>query len=65
MSGLEMRYFVLRPGKGGPHGRASRHAMWAYAQAIRDEDPLLAAELLNWAHREEIAHGCKGDGDNP
>jgi len=34
MSGLQMRYFVLNPGKRGPYGEASRKALLAYRRGL-------------------------------
>jgi hypothetical protein len=52
MSGLEMRYFVLKPRGHGPYARASRAAMRRYADLITGENPELAADLRKWADRE-------------
>lgn len=52
MHGLEMKYFVLKPPKEGPHGFASRQAMRAYADAINRVDPKMAEQLRGWANRE-------------
>jgi len=38
MSGLEMRYFILKPKGIDEYARASREAMWAYANAIEGEN---------------------------
>lgn len=49
---LEMKYFVLRPGKDDWHGEASRQAMLTYAHAVKEKQPELAAELVAWVARE-------------
>lgn len=54
--GLEFKYFVLRPASktfGDPYAHASRVAMRAYAKAIKKHNEVLAAELIDWADREE------------
>lgn len=61
---LEMKYFVLKPrNKEGesydPHAEASRAAMIAYAHNIREYDPRLADELVDWV-REEEKHEAEG-----
>ncbi len=54
MSGLEMKYFVLKPKGTDVYARASRKAMRAYARLVRSENPDLANELDEWADREMI-----------
>ena len=51
-TGLEMKYFVLKPRGDTPYAAASRTAMKAYANVIRDENPQLYHDLLNWAIEE-------------
>lgn len=54
-SGLNMRYFVLRPASHhahDQHAHASRKAMLTYAATIEDEDPDLAAGLRKWVESE-------------
>ena len=53
MSRLELKYFVLKPGAVGPHGRASRQALRACASVIDRVDSDLAEQLRSWAEREE------------
>ncbi len=48
MTGLEMKYFVLKPHGTSPYANASRIAMSAYAQAIESENPELARQLYEW-----------------
>ena len=52
MSGLMMKYFVLKPAGGDAYSKASRAAMRAYATQIREENPELCTELREWADRE-------------
>jgi len=46
--GLCLKYFILNPTKDDPYGEASRKALKAYANAIRDENPDLFYDLFNW-----------------
>lgn len=51
--GLTLKYFVLNPSsRDSLHALASRMAMRAYADAIRDENAALSVELREWADRE-------------
>lgn len=50
--GLEMKYFVLKPGGDDQYAIASRAAMKVYADTISSENPELAEDLLQWAERE-------------
>lgn len=54
MKGLIMKYFVLKPKGDDPYAIASRCAMWAYADAIIEENPKLAADLLAWWDSETL-----------
>ncbi len=54
-SGLEMKYFVLKPGGDDKYAAASRSAMRRYAAHIIEENPELAKELREWADREQVA----------
>lgn len=53
--GLLMEYFVLKPKGKGPHAKAARDAMRAYAKSIESVNPVLAEELHKWAQREMLA----------
>jgi hypothetical protein len=53
MSGLEMKYFVLKPKGDDAYALASRKAMLAYARAITSENKILAEDLRKWAKYEE------------
>jgi hypothetical protein len=56
--GLRMKYFVLKPRGKNAYAQASRKAMWIFANAIKDENPVLAKELRDWVEtEEEIANG--------
>ncbi len=52
MTGLEMKYFVLKPKGDDVYAKASRAAMRQYASLIREENEELCAELLAWADKE-------------
>lgn len=52
MTGLEMKYFVLKPKGEDAYAVASRLAMNAYADAIASENPQLAHEINAWTERE-------------
>ena len=52
MTGLLMKYFVLKPSGNDPYARASREALSAYAASIRQENPELARNLSEWALKE-------------
>lgn len=54
MSGLQMKYFVLKPNGNDRYARASRVAMRAYARSIDRENPELALQLEEWAAREQF-----------
>lgn len=57
MSGLEMKYFVLKP-RGAfddPYAKASREAIKAYADAIQGENVQLCHELHQWVIKEQGA----------
>lgn len=48
---LEMKYFVLKPKGTDPYAAASRDALVAYAETIKDADPELADSLWRWVHQ--------------
>lgn len=57
MSGLFMKYFVLKPAGDDVYAKASRKAMRAYAWMLKSETEdteinAFADELLAWATRE-------------
>ena len=54
MTGLMMKYFVLKPSGNDAYAIASRKALQAYAQAIAEENGELAQDLLKWAERESL-----------
>lgn len=55
MTGLQMRYFVLKPRGDDLYAEASRKAMRAYASHILGANRELADELREWADRETFA----------
>ena len=59
MSGLHMKYFVLKPEGDDDYAIASRRALQVYARWIGDPEhgnnQDLAKELNDWAHREHEA----------
>ncbi len=52
MSGLQMKYFVLKPKGKDIYAEASRKAMRSYAAHIQGENPELTKELREWADSE-------------
>jgi len=48
MTGLKMKYFVLKPKGNDAYANASRMAIAAYAKAIDDENPKLKQDLVDW-----------------
>ncbi len=55
MTGLMMKYFVLKPKGSDPYAVASRCALEGYATAISGENPELAKDLRGWIDRERSA----------
>ena len=54
--GLEMKYFVLKPRSKKPgdvYARASRFALAAYANEIKNLNPALASDIGDWIAREK------------
>lgn len=56
-NGLQLKYFVLKPGGNDSYARASREALVSYANAIQAEDPKLAHAVMEWAITEESRAG--------
>ena len=52
MSGLQTKYFVLKPKGIDRYAEASRKAIVAYAASIESINPELAIELCVWADKE-------------
>lgn len=52
MTGLVMKYFVLKPAGDHAYAKASRKAMETYAREIREENPELHFQLTEWIERE-------------
>ena len=46
--GLKMKYFVLKPNGNDQYARASREALFAYAEAIRSTNKKLSDDLFAW-----------------
>ena len=67
-SGLEMRYFVLKPRAkklDDPYAAASQSAMFTYADNIEDHNNQLAEELRTWAAEECIRQArINGESDD-
>jgi hypothetical protein len=57
MSGIMMKYFVLKPAGDDAYASASRAAMRAYAKHIKDINPDLCRDLTEWADHEH-AESC-------
>ena len=55
MSGLEMRYFVLKPRGTDAYAVAARDALLEYADSISGENPDLASDIREWVRRETAA----------
>ena len=53
MDGLLMKYFVLKPRGVDEYAAASRRAMRVYASHICGVNPVLCANLREWADREK------------
>lgn len=53
MSGLEMKYFVLKPKGDNPYAKASRAALKAYADSIQEENAQLCHDLHLWEIDEQ------------
>lgn len=53
-TGLVMKYFVLKPKGKDAYAFAARKALVAYAHFIEDTNKGLAADLYQWAGREEF-----------
>jgi hypothetical protein len=52
MTGLKLKYFVLKPEGDNLYSAASRKALRAYAHHIRGENEQLADDLIKWAQEE-------------
>ena len=63
MTGIEMKYFVLKPqskGRDDYYAIASQTAMVAYADAIEVTNLDLAEELREWAAKEATKTALEG-----
>jgi len=54
MSGLMMKYFVLKPHGTDIYAQASRQAMRRYAEEIESVNSELAQDLIAWVNVEEL-----------
>lgn len=52
MSGIQMKYFVLKPVGDDAYAMASRAAMRCFARHIEQSNPELAKEVQEWADKE-------------
>lgn len=52
MTGLVMKYFVLKPAGDDEYAAASRAAMFKYSNIIAPTNPELSKELFDWAAQE-------------
>lgn len=48
MEGLQMKYFVLKPKGNDIYAKASRAAMFTYANIIRADNPKFALDIYKW-----------------
>jgi len=65
MSGLNMKYFVLKPKGTDAYAKASRAAMNQFSKMIREENPELANDLLDWQMNEFESANSPKDEVNP
>lgn len=52
MSGLVMKYFVLKPAGDDIYAKASRMAMRKYAEVVAEENADLTNQLRDWTDQE-------------
>lgn len=52
MTGLIMKYFVLKPAGDDVYAKASRVAMRKYADMIANDNPDMAHDIRNWTDQE-------------
>lgn len=53
MTGLVMKYFVLKPAGDDVYAKASRMAMRRYADEIESENLEMAKQLREWTDQEQ------------
>lgn len=53
MDGLLLKYFVIKPKGNNIYAKASREAMFKYAEVINETNPIFANDLIEWATKEE------------
>ncbi|PCI27311.1 hypothetical protein COB52_04985 [Candidatus Kaiserbacteria bacterium] len=61
MTGLIMKYFVLKPRGQDIYAKASRAAVRAYAKVIEEENPEFSHGLLQWNTQEMQAKPKEAD----
>ena len=49
---LRMKYFILNPEGTDSYANASREALVAYAESIKNHDPALAKDIWEWVDQE-------------
>ena len=59
--GLRMKYFVLNPTKRDTYGKASRNALFAYADTVQDENTQLADDIRLWVGRLTFEEPLDGE----
>lgn len=64
MSGLQMKYFVVKPAGDDTYAKASRAAIRCYARHVEAANPEFAKELNEWAQREEEASDDRTNNPN-
>lgn len=64
MSGIKVKYFVLKPAGKGNWAKASRTAMRVFAAEIESTEPALASSLKQWAYEEERKLNTEGTDEN-
>jgi hypothetical protein len=63
-TGLQMKYFVLKPRGTDAYASASRAAMFTYAKRIMEENQPLSKEIWDWA-TNEFLDAKEADGTMP
>lgn len=61
LTGLQLKYFVLKPKGIDAYAEASREAMLCYAENIENHNPQLAKELRKWVKKEKPNLYCPDD----
>ena len=53
MTGMHLKYFVLKPGGDDAYARASRVAMRVFASEIEQDNKQLCGDIKQWVYEEE------------